>query len=141
MIESFIQVRFEWVGYHHWPGAHGRHAYLSHLHRHKFYARVAIEVEHNDRELEFFEVLDHLEGVSVNTIKRMPKSSSCEDMASVILEGLLDKYGSWRRMTVRVLEDGENGACLAYVPDQLSSPDVLHKEVVRIPIPDERLVM
>ena len=114
---TYIDVSFDWVGYHCWPGAEGKHAYLSHTHRHHFEGEASIEVKHDDRELEFMAVLDYIN--SMLPQYEQAGSMSCEAIAKEILEGLTGMYGEDRNMTVGVYEDGENGAFIVWTADEL----------------------
>ena len=54
---TFIKVRTEFEGFHHYPDAgsiDGRIKFLENEHRHIFKIGVKISVTHLDRELEFF---------------------------------------------------------------------------------------
>jgi hypothetical protein len=115
-ITTYIEVKFQWPGVHSWPGASGTHEYLKCPHRHLFKGVARIEVLHDDRELEFLEVLDYiLEGQKDGQLA-LHGSASCEQIASAILDRLLSRYGDARIMIVSVLEDGENGALVQWMP-------------------------
>lgn len=113
--ESFIRVRFQWSGLHSWPDAPDSHSFLRNEHRHLFEGIATLQVGHDDRELEFFEVLDWLE--STEMIKKLsePAHLSCEQMAKLIAGALLARYGN-REITVEVYEDGENGGKVTWKP-------------------------
>ena len=53
-----IRVRFSEPGFHCWPQAPERRAYLRNPHRHLFYVTVACIVSHDEREIEFHDLLD-----------------------------------------------------------------------------------
>jgi hypothetical protein len=53
-----ITVRFTAPGFHQWPAAPQRRAYLRERHRHLFHVAVTIPVLHADREVEFHDLQD-----------------------------------------------------------------------------------
>lgn len=53
-----IEVRFSEIAYHNWPDAPEHRAYLRSLHRHTFNIAVECVVTHNDRQVEFHDLLD-----------------------------------------------------------------------------------
>lgn len=102
-----IVVRTEFEALHNYPDAPDEVSFLRHMHRHKFYVTVEIEVNHNDRDLEFFIVKKQLDKF-INTL--IITGDSCEGMADSILDMLTNEYGLNRFMEVSVFEDNENGA-------------------------------
>lgn len=108
---SAIVVRTQFEGWHQYNGAPQPVAYLKNLHRHIFHVEVVIDVNHNNRELEFILVKD-----AINTfIKSQPFdiTASCEQMATMICEYLISVYGE-RNMQCSVYEDNENGGRVYY---------------------------
>ena len=110
---------FRVAGFHHWPTAPDKYAYLRHAHRHVFYVRVDAKVEDKDRAIEFIEFKHHAErrfgflsneGVSGRLMICDFGTRSCEQLASELLKQLLkDGYDVTR---VEVSEDGENGGII-----------------------------
>lgn len=99
-----VQTRFE--GYHRWKDAPEDVEFLRNTHRHIFHVKLQIEVEKNNRELEFIRVKDWLNEM----LDRVAVGErSCEDLCELILKSTKDKYGD-RKVKVEVSEDGENGA-------------------------------
>jgi hypothetical protein len=111
--DNWIHLKFDWVGVHFWSDAPAEQSWLRHPHRHRFYAEVSLEVKHDDRELEFFRVLDQIHARLVPALSGEDNNGydpkSCEQMAEWILDTLLDWYGDDRQGQVLVLEDNENG--------------------------------
>lgn len=107
---KFITVKTDFVGFHKYDDAPEEVAFLKNLHRHRFYVEASIEVKHNDRELEFFMVLDQLQYKIIPFMEMSDNISSCEDKAEYIANGLLDTYGEDRSYHIYVSEDDENGA-------------------------------
>jgi hypothetical protein len=100
-----IVVRFTRPGLHCWPDATGRRAYLAHKHRHMFYVEVTTGVTHDDREIEFHDLLQAAEDL-------FPIGDfgiqSCEMLARELAEGLQKQFR--RPLQVAVFEDNEVGA-------------------------------
>ncbi len=109
-IVVFATVRFEVIGFHRWPEATGVRAYLGQRHRHKFFVEATAEVYHDDREIEFHDLLDfcksHFPGGDMG-------SRSCEQMAKDLVNDITRRFGL-RRVTVKVFEDNEVGAEVAF---------------------------
>lgn len=103
---AWITVEFERVGFHCWPGATGERAYLADRHRHRFIVSVSLTVEHDDREVEFHDLLDRAAGWWPG-----PElgRQSCEDIARRYIHRLAERYPG-RRYSVTVSEDGEVSA-------------------------------
>lgn len=111
-----IIVTNNFRGYHKYDKAPKNVSFLCNMHRHNFNVRTTIEVTHNDRDIEFFELQhyietfvnmryfdrygDYIEGIYIN---------SCEMLAESILEHLHEIYPN-RQLRVEVWEDNENGA-------------------------------
>lgn len=111
-ISRFAVVRFRRPGFHRWPGAEGKRAYLAHEHRHLFHVEVKIEVYHNDREIEYHDLLELCEETWETKLGCELGPASCEGMAAVLLKELSRHFGEERRLSVSVFEDGEVGAVL-----------------------------
>lgn len=111
-----IHVTFAWEGVHRWPDAdpEGPFAFLANPHRHVFQGDAWIQVYHDDRELEFLAVKLEINRLLPNY--QDMGSTSCEQMAKMVAECLLNKYGWNREVTVEVSEDGENGALVEWTP-------------------------
>ncbi len=75
-----------------------------------FKVECEIAVFHNDRELEYFLVLDVLEREIIPFVTLKANLGSCEQIGERILEGLITAYGDDRPYKITVSEDGENGA-------------------------------
>jgi DNA-directed RNA polymerase specialized sigma24 family protein len=59
--ESLVHAGLTVTATHWWPGATGKRAYLADEHMHDFRIRVAVEVEHDERQVEFHDLRDALE--------------------------------------------------------------------------------
>lgn len=110
--EIFVTTSF--AGWHAWPGAPAGRAYLAVAHRHLFEVTVSVPVAHDDRDIEFHDLLDVVKE-AVDAISEWmadfndPVSWSCEELAIKIGHsvGMALELSSVR---VEVSEDGENGA-------------------------------
>ena len=87
-------------------------AFLASPHRHIFHFRVAIDVFHDDRELEFIQFKRWLESLYVNTVLQLDYKS-CEMIADDLYQQIADKYPN-RDVWIEVSEDGENGCYVEY---------------------------
>ena len=107
--KSTIHVSFKQPGWHRWPGATDRRAYLANLHRHLFVITVSMEVTHDDREVEFHDLRDE----AVKLFSELGSNGdmgamSCEHMARSMAKNLAGRYV--REVTVSVFEEDEFGA-------------------------------
>lgn len=112
-----IWVTFQRAGFHRYPAADTDPAladvsYLGSRHRHLFKFKIGIQVYHNDRELEFHQVLNFCEELFDSTIDIDYKS--VEMLADEIYVNLCNRYGCAREMTIEVSEDGECGCTIRY---------------------------
>ena len=87
-------------------------SFLANLHRHIFHFRVAIEVTHNDRDIEFIQFKRWLESLYVNTILQLDYKS-CEMISDDLYLQIATKYPN-RDVWIEVSEDGENGCSVEY---------------------------
>lgn len=106
MSDATIWVTTRFVGYHVWADAPPGRAYLGARHRHLFGVRVSMPVEHDDREVEFHDVLDQV-AAEIGLWDRK-SLGSCEMMARGLAGKLAGYYG--RSVTVSISEDDECGA-------------------------------
>jgi hypothetical protein len=96
-------------------------SFLGHPHRHMFHFKIAIEVFHDDRDIEFIQfkrwILNlYNQGTLQNDYK------SCEMMSDDLYVQITKKYPG-RNIEIDVSEDGENGSHAVYnkqsVPKQI----------------------
>ena len=111
-ITRFAVVRFRREGFHNWPGAEGRRAYLAQRHRHLFHVEVKLEVWDNEREVEYHDLLEYCTHLWDTELGREMGGLSCESMAHYLLAQISRHFGEKRRLSVSVFEDGEVGAVL-----------------------------
>jgi hypothetical protein len=121
-----IWVTFQKEGIHLYPAAISDPAlatggdddvsFLGYAHRHIFHFRVAIDVFHDDRDIEFIQFKRWLESLySDGTIELNHKS--CEMIAEELAQQIHTKYPN-RSITITVAEDNENGATLTFNPTE-----------------------
>lgn len=110
---SFILVTTRFEGIHFYENAPEEVAFLRFPHRHEFHVSVGLAVTHDDRELEFILVKRSLDQY-ISTWGINFGGKSCEMMAKDIIQFLFGRYGK-RSCSVKVSEDGENGAVVEHV--------------------------
>jgi hypothetical protein len=114
--KRFIWVTFQREGIHKFPAAAtdpklADVAFLANEHRHIFHFNVAIEVFHNDRDIEFIQFTRWLESLYQGTLELNFKS--CEMISDDLYEVIASRYPG-RDIEITVSEDGENGATIRY---------------------------
>jgi len=121
-----IWVTFQKEGIHLYPAAISDPAlatggwddvgFLGYAHRHIFHFRVAIDVFHDDRDIEFIQFKRWLEGLYNNGTVEL-NHKSCEMIAEELAQVIHTKYPN-RSITITVAEDNENGATLTFNPTE-----------------------
>ena len=86
-------------------------SFLGYPHRHIFHFKVAIEVFHDDRDIEFIQFKRWLEELYEGELNVDYKS--CEMMADDLYEKISARY-SGRTVHIAISEDGENGCHIEY---------------------------
>jgi hypothetical protein len=120
--KRMIFVTFQKEGIHKYPAAATDPAlatgdeydvsFLGTPHRHIFHFNVAIEVFHNDRDIEFIQFKRWLEKLySQGTLELDYKS--CEMLSDDLYNQIAQRYPD-RDIEITVSEDGENGATIYY---------------------------
>jgi hypothetical protein len=125
-----IFVRFQKEGIHKYPAAATDPAlatgdeydvsFLATPHRHIFHFDVAIEVFHNDRDIEFIQFKRWLENQYSQNILQLDYKS-CEMISDDLYEVIATRYPD-RSVAIQVSEDNENGAHIVY-----NTTTTLHK--------------
>ena len=121
---KMIWVTFRKEGIHKYPAALTDPAlatgdeydvsFLGYPHRHIFHFRVWINVQHDDRDIEFIQFKRWLESLyngqgSVLSLDY----KSCEMMSEDLYQQISQKYPS-REIWIEISEDGENGSFIKY---------------------------
>lgn len=86
-------------------------SFLGTPHRHIFHFTVAIQVFHNDRDIEFIQFKRWLENLYRGTLELNYRS--CEMISDDLFEQIASRYPD-RDIEITVAEDGENGATIFY---------------------------
>jgi len=115
--KQFIFVKFIKEGIHCYPAAATDPnlesvRFLANEHRHQFYFKVSIEVEHMDRDIEFIIFKRWLQSLYSDDILTL-NNQSCEMIASALHAVIHEKYPH-RDITIEVSEDDESGAILSW---------------------------
>jgi hypothetical protein len=120
--KRMIWITFQREGIHMYPGADTNPelattdqydvSFLGYPHRHIFHFKVGIQVEHNDRDIEFIQFKRWIENsFSEGTLELDHKS--CEMICDDLYEYIATPYPE-RDIEITVSEDGENGATIYY---------------------------
>jgi hypothetical protein len=120
--KRMIWVTFQREGIHKYPGADTDPklatgdeydvSFLGYPHRHIFHFKVAIEVFHNDRDIEFIQFKRWLENSFRDEVLQLDHKS-CEMISDELYEYIAIRYPE-RDIEITVSEDGENGATIYY---------------------------
>ena len=87
-------------------------SFLASPHRHIFHFRVAIDVFHDDREIEFIQFKRWLVNLYISNILQLDYKS-CEMISDDLYMQIATKYPN-RDVWIEVSEDGENGCSVEY---------------------------
>ena len=119
--KRMIWVTFQREGIHAYPEA-GHHpslatgdeydvSFLGTPHRHIFHFTVGIQVNHNNRDIEFIQFKRWLENLYQGVLQLDYKS--CEMISDDLYEAIASRYSD-RDIQITVSEDGENGCTITY---------------------------
>jgi hypothetical protein len=87
-------------------------SFLGYPHRHTFHFKVAIEVFHNDRDIEFIQFQRWLLSLYSQDILQND-FKSCEMMSDDLYAQIIKRYPN-RKIEIDISEDGENGSHSVY---------------------------
>lgn len=112
---KYIWVTFQKEGIHRYPEAGTNPAlddvnFLQYPHRHIFHFKVHLEVNHNNRDVEFIQFKRELEGLYSDDVLNLDYKS-CEMIAEELGAYIQEHYPE-RRIIIDVSEDNENGCVL-----------------------------
>lgn len=112
-----IWISFQCEGIHAYPAAGEDEnlkdvSFLAYPHRHIFHFKVAIEVFHNDRDIEFIQVKRWIGELYGEGILQLD-NKSCEMISDDLYNHIANKYPE-RDITISVSEDNENGSEITY---------------------------
>jgi|TARA_B100001105_G_scaffold250114_1_gene237985 hypothetical protein len=124
IVQRQVWVTFQKEGVHLYPAAKDDPAlatggwddvsFLGVAHRHIFHFRVAIDVFHDDRDIEFIQFKRWLESLYATDTLEL-NHRSCEMIAEELAQEIHNKYPN-RSITISVAEDNENGATMTFNP-------------------------
>ena len=128
LAKRYIWITFQKEGIHKYPaalddpnlatGGADDVSFLGYIHRHIFHFNVAIEVFHDDRDIEFIQFQRWLENLyNKGTLELDYKS--CEMISDDLYDQISERY-TGRSITINVSEDNENG-CRIYYPAKLEN--------------------
>jgi len=112
-----IWIKTYFQGLHHWPECpHEDVKFLRDKHEHCFHVRVAIQVSHDDRDLEFIQVREFINSLidlmyGEDKIKDLGHKS-CEMIGSELWVCIASHKPQWKIASIEVSEDGRVGALL-----------------------------
>lgn len=117
-----VWIKFRREGIHKYPAAATDPAlatgdeydvsFLANPHRHIFHFKIAIQVFHNDRDVEFIQFKRWCENLFDKGTLQLDYKS-CEMLADDLHEHIATRYPH-RKIVINVSEDGENGAEVIY---------------------------
>jgi hypothetical protein len=120
--KRMIWVTFQREGIHKYPGADTDPklatgdeydvSFLGYPHRHIFHFKVAIQVFHNDRDIEFIQFKRWLDNSFRDGVMQLDHKS-CEMISDELYTYIANRYPD-RDIEITVSEDGENGATIYY---------------------------
>jgi hypothetical protein len=121
-MKKMIWVTFQKEGIHKYPAAltdpnlatgdEYDVSFLGYPHRHIFHFKVAIEVFHDDRDIEFIQFKRWLENLYKDAILALD-FKSCEMIAEDLYSQITARYPG-RAVWIDVSEDGENGCHIQF---------------------------
>ena len=82
-------------------------SFLGYVHRHIFHFKVAIEVTHDDRDIEFIQFKRWIENMYADGTMKLD-FKSCEMISDDLYVAITKRYPG-RKIEIDVSEDGENG--------------------------------
>ena len=94
------------------PGDWDDVSFLGYVHRHIFHFKVAIEVFHDDRDIEFIQFKRWMEKMYAEGTMKLD-FKSCEMMSDDLYIQITKRYPG-RKIEIDVSEDGENGSHAVY---------------------------
>ena len=122
MAHKMIWVTFRKEGIHRYPDASTNPklatgdeydvSFLGYPHRHIFHFKIAIEVFHDDRDIEFIQFKRWLEKLYSDSIIQLD-FKSCDMIAEDLYRQIAGRYPG-RDVWIDVSEDGENGCHIQF---------------------------
>lgn len=116
LVTRWIKVLGGFEGFHQWLEAPGEVAFLRNSHRHWFEVTVWIQVQHEDRELEFYILKRDVQNWLEVVRKAMKRNWSCEMISDKLAE-LIHGFYVNRNLKIEVSEDGKEASLCEYSYD------------------------
>ena len=110
-MKRYIYITTQFEGIHRYENAPEEVSFLRNYHRHLFKIRLQVEVEHNERDIEFIMLKHAIDNYILQTYLDMMVNASCETIAETLIDYVKSSYPN-RKVICEVSEDGENGAIL-----------------------------
>lgn len=110
-MKRYIYITTQFEGLHRYENAPEEVSFLRNYHRHLFKIRLQVEVEHNERDIEFIMLKHAVDNYIFQTYMDMKVNASCETIAETLIDYVKLHYPN-RKVICEVSEDGENGAIL-----------------------------
>ncbi len=110
-MQKYIWITTNFEGFHAYQDAPEEVSFLRNKHRHTFYAKVFIEVCHNNRDIEFI-IFKRFINKLIDAMNK-DDLGSCEMIADYIYEGVASTYLG-RGVMIEISEDNENGCLCKY---------------------------
>lgn len=110
-MKRFIYITTQFEGMHRYINAPEEVSFLRDYHRHLFKIRLQVEVEHNERDIEFIMFKHEIDNHINKTYMGMQVNASCETIAEELINYVKSHYDN-KKVICEVSEDGENGAIL-----------------------------
>lgn len=110
-MKRYVYITTQFEGLHRYENAPEEVSFLRNYHRHLFKIRLQVEVEHNERDIEFIMLKHAVDNYIMQTYLDMKVNASCETIAETLIDYVKSHYPN-RKVICEVSEDGENGAIL-----------------------------
>ena len=109
-MNKWVIVKTSFPAIHRWKDAKSvLNEFLKEYHRHIFYVEFWVSVSGSDREIEFFDLLHHLNTFIEKEYKNKRFEKSCEMIGEEIIKEF-KQYYKGNSFKCKVFEDDENGA-------------------------------
>lgn len=99
-----IKIKTQFNAFHRWKDAPDDVSFLRDYHRHIFFVKLEVQVEHDNRDIEFFTIKKALDRYIELRYKDKKFDYGCEAIA----EDICEEFDGWNCC---VFEDNENGGC------------------------------
>lgn len=112
-----ITVRFQAVGFHHWPDAPDEVMYLRKNHRHLFKCSATVPIL-KSRQIEFHILQSCCDDLLCKTLNNIFETASCEEIGNALASAICSEFPEIPWVRVTVSEDGENDATVRHFQER-----------------------